>query len=541
MYISRQGRSWMMLIILFVAAADADGQCDGDGCEERHNAWTSQGECLQERMGWDSFVCVCTASVCDMPGSIPHPQQTDVYTVVTSDRQHHRFHVTHGTMSTAPTGGGHVVHLNTRIAYQQMLGFGGSVTDASGIVFFGLSEAVQDLLIRSYFGADGIAYNIVRTPIGGSDFSKRPYSYDDRPGDVALAHFALAQEDLMYKVPLLKRAQTLAKETSELKIFASPWSPPAWMKNNGRFNGSGSLIPAMRQPYADYIVKFLDEYSSRGLRMWGITTQNEPLAGLQFDVAFNAMVFTAEDMRAWLVENLLPALTAGGHDDLELIISDQGRDHLPHYPAQILAHDELSRRVSGIGIHWYQDTPENLHHLTETRAVLPDYFTLHTEACLGYDSPPTERVKLGDWGRAERYASSIIETSNRGTSGWVDWNLALDLQGGPNWASNFVDSPIIVDTEHDKFYRQPMYYALGHFSKFVARGARAVYMSLLHAPLPGVAASAFLNPDGGVVVVLLNSEETETTVSLQPRMSQEKYINIVLPAKSIQTVLFRAT
>ncbi|KAA0185739.1 hypothetical protein HAZT_HAZT007106, partial [Hyalella azteca] len=223
-----------------------------------------------------------------------------------------------------------------------------------------------------------------------------------------------------------------------------------------------------------------------------------------------------------------------------------------------MAHDELSRRVSGIGIHWYQDTPENLHHLTETRAVLPDYFTLHTEACLGYDSPPTERVKLGDWGRAERYASSIIEryassiievlarqqryassiievlarqqrydssiievlarqqryasniieTSNRGTSGWVDWNLALDLQGGPNWASNFVDSPIIVDTvgggEHDKFYRQPMYYALGHFSKFVARGARAVYMSLLHAPLPGVAASAFLNPDGGVVVVLLN-------------------------------------
>ncbi|KAF2365273.1 Glycosyl hydrolase family 30 beta sandwich domain [Trinorchestia longiramus] len=528
---------WISSLFLTVAAASEE--CDGDGCGERHNAWTSTGGCNQRAFTWDSFVCVCSGTSCDLPGPIPHPDDAASYTVVTTDRQQLRFAVTQNSPVTLPAEGSRLMRINTNIQYQEMLGFGGAVSDSAGLSFFSLGEDSQNNLIRSYFGPDGISYNMVRIPIAGSDFSTRTYSYDDHEGDDKLERFALAEEDLMYKIPLLLRAKSLAAETSELLMFASPWSPPAWMKTNGKFHGSGALRAEMGRPYANYICRFLQEYAKRGLDMWGITTQNEPLSGRE-EWPFNTCLFEAPVLREWMAEHLLPVLQeASLLDRLNIMISDQGRDYLSKYSDEVLQHDTLSKKVAGIAIHWYQDTDDNVQALTQTRALFPDQFTLHTEACMGFDSPPGEKVKLGDWGRAERYAESIIENSNHGTSGWVDWNMALDMEGGPNWVSNFVDAPIIVDANKDTFYKQPMFYALGHFSKFVARGARAVYHSLLTEAPSGLQASAFRNPDGGVVVVLLNTDETEAAVSIQPQMSESKYFNIVMPPKSIKSVLYR--
>ncbi|CAL4258628.1 unnamed protein product, partial [Meganyctiphanes norvegica] len=167
--------------------------------------------------------------------------------------------------------------------------------------------------------------------MAGSDFSVRPYSYDDIEGDVALVNFALAEEDWLYKLPLIQWANSLSQR--EVKLFGSPWSPPAWMKTNGKFNESGELLPEMYQPWAEYFVKFVEAYESNGAPIWGLTTQNEPLSGFDDNWGWNTCGWTAEDMRDWIKTNLGPTLEAAGLRRLKLMVDDFNRDTLPWYPA----------------------------------------------------------------------------------------------------------------------------------------------------------------------------------------------------------------
>ncbi|KAK7085976.1 hypothetical protein SK128_000067, partial [Halocaridina rubra] len=157
------------------------------------------------------------------------------------------------------------------------MGYGTAFTDSAGLNVVQLSQAAQDKLLRSYFAPEGIEYDLCRIPIAGSDFSVRPYSYDDVEGDVELVNWALVEEDLNYKLPLILKAQEMSQKT--IKLFGSPWSPPAWMKTNGKFNESGELLKTMWQPWSNYFVKFVEAYEAAGAPMWGLTTQNEPLSG----------------------------------------------------------------------------------------------------------------------------------------------------------------------------------------------------------------------------------------------------------------------
>ncbi|XP_069191273.1 uncharacterized protein [Procambarus clarkii] len=489
-------------------------------------------ECNPRSFGSDSVVCVCDASYCDLPGRLTLPDPGH-YTVVTSSREGLRFHTDTRELEDKPTAGSARLVLDVNDLGQTMLGFGGAFTDAAGINMAGLSAPAQDLLLRSYFDPEGVEYELCRVPIAGTDFSVRPYSYnDDVEDDINLEHFALAEEDRLYKVPVILRAQELSERP--LRLLASPWAPPAWMKTNGKLNESGELLPEMRQPWSHYLVRFVKEYEKEGIAMWGLTTQNHPTSD---DIKWNSCEWKKEDMRDWIKESLGPTLEAAGLGRLKVMVGDENRDVLPEYPGATLSDPEAARYVDGVAVHWYTDALHGPEHLDHTHQLFPDKFIIYTESCIVpglmfFNDAGEEAVVLGSWSRAESYAASIIQVVNHHVSGWVDWNLALDMDGGPNWASNQVDAPIIVNKRADEFYKQPMFYVMGHFSKFVVAGSRLVPSTVDH---KNIHTSAFLHPDGHTVLVLLNTGEEAREVSVG--VGDQGVANLLLPAKAIQTVI----
>ncbi|XP_045599901.1 putative glucosylceramidase 3 isoform X2 [Procambarus clarkii] len=490
---------------------------------------SAQDECNPRQFEYDSVVCVCDASGCDQPGIINFPEEGS-FTVVTSSRDGLRFNVETFPVSSEVSSGAVVVTLNRQDTFQTMIGFGGAFTDATGLNLLTLPSEAQDLVLRAYFAPEGIGYNLCRIPIAGSDCSTRPYSYDDVEGDVDLEHWSLTDEDYNYKIPLILKAKELSQQ--EIKLFGSPWSPPSWMKTNGMFNGSGTLLTEMWQPWSNYIVKFVEAYEAEGAELWGLTPQNEPLSGFQ-DWGWNTCGWTAEDMRDWLKTTLGPTLEAAGMRRLKMMVDDFNRDTLPDYVQPMLEDPECAQYIDGTAVHWYSDRYVGPDVLDQTQALDPDKFLLYTEACQGYDVEGSLSVMLGSWARAEEYAHFVTQAVNHHSTGWVDWNMALDTLGGPNWANNFLDAPIIVNAEAGEFYKQPMFYALGHFSKFVLPGAERITSSTTQTTLESV---AFNDPSGRGVVVLLNTGDGGIDVSVDD--GSGSYLNYNMPAKSIQTILY---
>nr|XP_025970929.1 glucosylceramidase-like [Dromaius novaehollandiae] len=429
--------------------------------------------CDARDFGHGSPVCACNATYCDAldPVALPAP---GAYVKYESSKAGKRLERSEGSFqrdSRVPD-----FHLNLDMAqrYQKVKGFGGSITDSAAINIQSLSKEAQEQLLRSYFSEEGIEYNLVRVPMASTDFSVRLYTYADTEGDFELKHFSLTEEDTRMKIPILRAAQAVAKRP--LSLYASPWTSPVWMKTNGAMTGRGTLKGSPGDKYhrtwAQYFIRFLDEYAKHNLTFWAMTAGNEPTAGEIVFYPFQCLGFSPEHQRDFIAQDLGPALANSSHRHVQLIILDDQRVMLPYW-AQVVLHDPAAASyISGIGIHWYLDflAPIDLT-LSITHHLFPDYFLLSTEASTGsYFWEP--RVVLGGWERGSQYSHSILSNLNNYVTGWTDWNLALDLQGGPNWSKNYVDSPIIVDGSKDIFYKQPMFYHLGHFSKFIPEGSR---------------------------------------------------------------------
>ncbi|KAF2350112.1 Glycosyl hydrolase family 30 TIM-barrel domain [Trinorchestia longiramus] len=498
--------------------------------------FASAQDCNRQWFGGESFVCACSGSSCDYLGDVSPPSDTSSYVIVSSDRDDARFAIGSGGMDGQESGEGTVVRVEPDNKRQTMLGFGGAFTDSTGINVMAMSAESQESWLKSYFAPEGIRYSLCRVPIAGTDFSTRMYSYDDVAGDVNLDNFALAEEDYSYKLPLLRRALELVSGTSTLNIFGSPWAPPGWMKENGVANGQGGLLPEMWGPYSNYLVKFISSYRDEGVPIWGITTQNEPMTGFM-DWPWNTCAWTAEDQRDWIKTNLGPTMVDAGYDDVKIMVLDHNREYLPDYPATILADPDTYNYVDGTAVHWYSDTTDYPDKLDSIHDMYPDKFILYTESCEGFTPDGDGNIVLGSWGSAQNYVVNILDDVNHYSTGWVDWNMALDQKGGPTWVSNFVNSPTIVNAAEDTFYKQPMFYAMGHFSRFVLPGDVAVN-SFIDGGDGSIRAAAFLHGDNNIVVVLLSMADNAQTVTIQPHTGTDLYANVLVPAKSLHTVLF---
>ncbi|XP_053907084.1 lysosomal acid glucosylceramidase [Cuculus canorus] len=494
--------------------------------------------CDAKDFGHGSLVCACSAAYCDTLDPVVLPP-LGTYIKYESSKAGKRLERSQGSFQrNAKTPDFHLT-LNAAQRYQKVKGFGGSVTDSAAINIQSLSKEAQNHLLRSYFSEEGIEYNLVRVPMASTDFSVRLYTYADSEGDFELKHFNLTEEDTRMKIPILREAQAVAKRP--LSLYASPWTSPVWMKTNGAMTGRGTLKGSpgdkYHQTWAKYFIRFLDEYAKHNLTFWAVTAGNEPTAGEIVFYPFQCLGFSPEHQRDFIARDLGPALANSSHRHVQLIILDDQRVMLPYWAQVVLKDPVAAGYISGIGIHWYLDflAPIDLT-LSITHHLFPDYFLLSTEASTGsYFWEP--RVVLGGWDRGSKYSHSILTNLNNYVTGWTDWNLALDLQGGPNWSKNYVDSPVIVDSSKDVFYKQPMFYHLGHFSKFIPEGSQRVGLSVSKkCHRCDLEHSAFLRPDGAVVLVVLNRSPEDVSFGVSD--PQVGSIEATAPGDSIQTFLW---
>jgi glucosylceramidase len=494
---------------------------------------TAATPCAPLAIQSDYIVCVCNSTYCD---TVPSAEKLPAgqFVVFTSAQNGQRFDKQVSPVSNvSKTDSIYLVNLTeTR---QTIIGFGGAFTDAAGINIAKLPQAAQDLLINSYYSKDGLEYNIGRVPMASTDFSTHVYSYDDVPGDLNLTKFALAPEDFQFKIPYIQKA--LKVSPNPVRLFASPWSAPGWMKDTGKMNG-GSLLGEPGGPYyktwANYFVRFLEEYANNNITFWGLTVQNEPLDGFDANFSFQAMAFKPSQQRDFVKLDLGPALHSSGHGDIKLMMLDDQRLLLVAWSQIVLSDPEANKYISGIAVHWYGDIFSPLSDLDDAHNAFPDKFLFGSEACEGSD-PWEVQVDLGAWDRASSYAHDIIEDLNHWVTGWTDWNLALDLQGGPNWVSNFVDSPIIVDAAKQQFYKEPMYYAMGHFSKYIVPGS--VWLGTrAQKDNPLIELAAFHRPDNSIAVVIHNLGQDSVDLALDDGVTG--YIQVTSPGNSIQTVVW---
>ena len=399
--------------------------------------------------------------------------------------------------------------------FQTVEGFGGAFTEAAATTWQQLSPAQQQAFLRDCFcPARGHGYTLCRVHMNSCDFSLGNYAHADTAGDVGLQDFSI-ERDRQALLPMIRAAQRVAGRP--IKLLVSPWSPPAWMKTNGRMNDGGSLKPEYRQAWADCFVRFIQAYAAEGVPVWGVSVQNEPEARQRWD----SCLYSAEEERDFVRDFLGPTLAAAGLADVRIVVWDHNRDVMVERASVIYADADAARYVWGTGFHWYGE--DHFDHVQLVHDAWPDKKLLFTEGCQE-GGPHT-----GSWALGERYARSMINDLNRWTVGWIDWNLLLNEQGGPNHVGNFCSAPVLADVAQGVLLHQSSFYYLGHFARFIQPGARRV---LCAATVQALECTAFLNPDRSVAVVAMNRSAAAIEFTL--RLDGERY-RVALPPRAIAT------
>ena len=442
-----------------------------------------------------------------------------------------------------------VVKLIPDQTYQKITGFGGSFTESTAYLLNQLGEENRRKILEAYFGEDGARYSLTRTHINSCDFSLSQYSYAPVADDLELVNFSI-DEDKDDIIPAIKEAMEISKDG--FKLIASPWTAPPWMKDNKDWIG-GKLLPKYYDTWALFFSKYLDAYRAEGIDIWGLTVENEPLGNGN---NWESMHFSPEEMTAFVENHLGPKLEADGKGDVQILGYDQNREHLNEWVDAMYANDNSTKYFGGTAIHWYASTyevfPEALQYAHQKA---PDKHLIQSEACVDAEVPKWQddawywSKEATDWGwdwapedqkhlhpkyvPTYRYARDIIGCLNNWVDGWVDWNMVLDRQGGPNWFKNWCVAPVIVDPEKDEVYFTPLFYTLSHFSRFIRPEAMVIGVENSDESLMITAAR---NPDGSIAVVVLNQDTQAKafSISLGDRSKE-----VSISPSAIQTILIK--
>jgi glucosylceramidase len=410
-----------------------------------------------------------------------------------------------------------VIDVDEGTVYQEMVGFGAAMTDASAYLIQRKLGAQHDAILHELFGRNpGIGLSFMRVPMGASDFSTHDYSYDDMPAgqtDSTLANFSLA-EDRVDKLAVLKAALAI---NPQLKLVGSPWSPPGWMKTTGSLI-QGTLLPKFYGSFAEYFRKFIDGYATEGVPMYAITLQNEPAyepadyPGMRLDPPARAEV---------IGKNMGPLFASVG---IQTLILDW--DHnwdLPSSPLAVLADPIAQQYVNAVAWHCYAgdvSAQDNVHAAYPTKDA---YFT----ECSGGGWAPVWADNL-KW-----FVGTLIIGSTRGwAKGVALWNLALDENAGPHLGGCGNCRGVITINSGTGFVtRNVEYYSLAHASQFVRPGAHRIASTT---NVGGLQSVAFKNADdGSKVLIVLNTAAAEVTFAVH---FGGKSILYALPAGAVVTI-----
>ncbi len=471
------------------------------------------------------FFVLCLASVsCPAQSATKHDRVTVYTTADKTDLRLSRTDAKQFGPSAQPLETEICVFVNPDKTFQSFLGVGGAITDAAADTFARLPPETQQELLTAYYDREkGIGYTLARTTIHSSDFSSESYTYITE-GDKELRTFSIAHEK-QRRIPLIKAAMKSAG--GKLTLLASPWSPPAFMKDNQSMLQGGKLLPECRAAWALYFVKFVKAYEAEGIPVWGISVQNEPMAKQRWE----SCIFTAEEERDFLKLHLGPTMAQHGLGDKKIVVWDHNRDLINHRVDVIYKDPEAAKYAWGTGFHWYETWAggkpmhENVGVVNE---CYPDKKLLFTEGCAENFDP--ERYQ--DWTNAERYGSAMINDFNNGTVGWIDWNILLDEKGGPNHAGNYCFAPVHANTATGKLIYTPAYYCIGQFSKFIRPNARRIASTSSRSQL---LCTSFVNDDGSMVTVVMNQSEAPVRYRL---IVGTKSADQAIPARAIQTLLY---
>ncbi len=419
--------------------------------------------------------------------------------------------------AAAPVAG--ALTLDPAQRYQEMIGFGGALTESSAWVLAQLPPEKRLEVIRRYYDpVEGIGYTIGRTHLNSCDFSLNMWALAEVPGDYDLHSFTL---DPMRKwvMPLLHDARKAAGGDANFKLLVSPWSPPAWMKINNRMDDGGSLRREYAPAWADYYVRFARAMQQEEkFPVWAFTVQNEPEAHQTWE----SCLYTPEQERDFVKNHLGPALDkAGLRDRIKLIGWDHNRDRVEARAAALLGDPESAKYLWGLGIHWY--VSDDYAASARVHAAYPDKPIIFTEGCF------EGGANIGLWQHGEGYATQMIGDFKHWVAAYIDWNIVLDQRGGPNHVGNFCDAPVIVDTKTKEIRYSAAFYYLGHFSKFVKPGAHRIASAGGPAGLDSI---AFANPDGSLVTIVMNRTNAPVSFALA---AVGESLACTIPAHAIQT------
>lgn len=409
-------------------------------------------------------------------------------------------------------------------AYQSITGFGASFTDSSAwLIDERLTTQQREQLITDLFDpVDGIGITVLRQPMGATDFNAPTsgfYTYDDRvctDPDPQLTSFSTAHDDA-YILPILREARAAA---SDLTVMATPWSPPAWMRN-GACSTLGTIGGSFKEEYfaayAQYFVRFLQDYAAKGVPVDYVTPQNEPTNEL---ILLPSMNFPVAQEITFVRDYLSPALAQAGLST-QILGWDYVWDQAPVYPTQLMSDSSVLPHLAGTAWHCYGGVPADMapiHYLAPSKEI-------HVTECSGL-------YTLNDQDQFKKTMNMFVDSTRNWASSVVLWNIALDSTNGPNSGCSICRPLVHIDyslTEGWVVSKQIEYYALGQVSKWVRPGAVRVSSTT---SATGINNVAFINPDGSKVLVTINNSTSTQTFGVQ---DGNRWFEAALPAGAAAT------
>jgi glucosylceramidase len=403
------------------------------------------------------------------------------------------------------------IGLTSEKRFQPILGFGAALTDGSCYLFSQLSSESRAELFRTFFRPSEMGLNVCRTCIGSSDHSTTVYSFDDGEPDPELKRFSIAH-DRTYILPILRQAREL---NPDLFLFSTPWSPPGWMKDNGSLLG-GCMRHTYMSSYANYFVKFLQSYEAEGIPVQAITVQNEVDADQQ---GLMPQCFWPQDYEADFVAlHLGPQFERSGVKTKIWII-----DHNYNLWGRAIAELEtpgVHKYTNSIAWHGYSGKPEWMQRV---QAAFPEIEMHWTEGSSDYNDP--DYFKWVPW--AQNF-TTILQNGCRSITGWC---FATDEHGHPNVGPYPLGGLVTIDSRTREIYHSGQYWAMGHFSRFIQRGALRIESQ---SAAKDIYHCAFENPDRSLVIVITNPGHPRTCeIQLNGRVA-----SLALSGDSVTTLTY---
>lgn len=391
-----------------------------------------------------------------------------------------------------------VVNIYPELRHETFEGFGGAITESAGYVYSLMNEEQKKKVMETYFSKEKMNYRLVRVPMDSCDFSLGLYEAMSDPEDFELKSFSFERTE-KYILPMLEDAKKAAG--GDLKLMLTPWSPPAFMKTNGKRVRGGKLKQEYRKLWAEYICRYIQEFKNRGFEVQRISVQNEPKAMQTWD----SCLFTAEEEKSFLRDFLYPSLTAHGFGGIEVFIWDHNKERIYERVRDTI--DEDTRKmISGAAFHWYSG--DHFEGLELVHRLYPELKLIMSESCLEYSVFDEKNIESV----TNKLCHEIIGDLSHGMCAFYDWNLLLDEKGGPNHVGNYCHAPFLYDTQKKELLPQKTQEQYELFSHYILPGSVRVETTKFTEQIDTV---AYQTPEDKIVLMLLNKAKEPQAVNIR--------------------------